>query len=604
VSEPTRLGAVPSSDGATRFEVWAPAAEAVDVVLGADGRRVVALERDARTSTWLAVADGVGHGERYRFQLDGGPPLADPASGWQPDGVHGPSAVVDPTRFSWTDDGWRGVELADTVLYELHVGTFTPAGTFDAAASELARLAELGVTTVELMPVNAFPGRRNWGYDGVFPSAVQDSYGGPEGLARFVDAAHAAGLAVVLDVVYNHLGPEGSVHQRYGPYFTSTYVTPWGKGLNVSEAGSDLVRRTFVESAARWVTDYHADGLRLDAIDTIYDPTAVPFLEQLVESVHLAGRAAGRTVLTFTESAANNPMHVRPVALGGIGSDAAWNDDVHHALRVALTGDRRGYYVDYDGVADLAHALERRWVFTGRYSPYRGRTHGRPADDIDQDRFVVFTSNHDHVGNTPEGARPPFDHAGRLVAAAAVILSGYTPMLFMGEEYGETRPFPYFVDHSDPALLQSVRQGRLLEFARSDWGDTVADPADPATFAAAVLDPSVATRAGHREVAAAYAELLRVRRGEPVVHDRAATQTVTRDGDVIVVDRRLADRRSVLVLHLGEGDVTVALDEGLDVLFDAGDERWGGGGPTLSGDGAAATVRGPTAVLLTGLVTL
>ncbi|MGI9052141.1 MAG: malto-oligosyltrehalose trehalohydrolase, partial [Ilumatobacteraceae bacterium] len=473
---PERLGASPNVDGSTRFEVWAPHADMVEVVL--DDPRTVALRRDDAAGTWLAVVDGVGHGERYRYRLDGGEALADPASSWQPDGVYGPSAVVDRRRFSWTDSGWIGVELADTVLYELHVGTFTPDGTFDSAIGQLDRLAELGVSAVELMPVNAFPGRRNWGYDGVFASAVQDSYGGPQGLARFVDAAHARRLAVVLDVVYNHLGPEGGVLQRFGPYYSPTYRTPWGEGLNVADAGSDLVRRTFIESAVRWITDFHVDGLRIDAVDTIYDPTALPFLEQLVAAVHAAGAAADRTVLTFVESAANNPHNVRPVPRGGIGSDAAWNDDVHHSLRVALTGDRRGYYVDYSGAPDIAHALEHRWVFTGRYSPFRGRHHGRPADDIDANRFVVFTTNHDHVGNTPAGARPPFDSRQRLVAAAAILLSPFTPMLFMGEEYGETKPFPYFVDHTDPELLAAVREGRRVDF-RTEWTEAVADPADP-----------------------------------------------------------------------------------------------------------------------------
>ena len=283
-----RLGAHPLGAHSTRFEVWAPWAHSVEVVLddGGGGTRTVALGPDELAETWVGVVADVGHGDRYRLRLDGGEAIADPASSWQPDGVHGPSAVVDARRFRWTDDGWRGVELLDTVLYELHVGTFTPEGTLDAAAGQLDRLAALGVTTVELMPVNAFPGERNWGYDGVFPSAVQQSYGGPEALARFVDAAHAEGLGVVLDVVYNHLGPDGSVHARYGPYFTDAYRTPWGDGINVSQAGSDNVRRMFIESACRWVEDFHVDGLRLDAVQSIVDPTAPPFLEQLTAAVH------------------------------------------------------------------------------------------------------------------------------------------------------------------------------------------------------------------------------------------------------------------------------------------------------------------------------
>ena len=520
----------------------------------------------------MGVVADVGHGDRYRVRLDGGEAIADPASSWQPDGVHGPSAVVDARRFRWTDDGWRGVELLDTVLYELHVGTFTPEGTLDAAAGQLDRLAALGVTTVELMPVNAFPGERNWGYDGVFPSAVQQSYGGPEALARFVDAAHAEGLAVVLDVVYNHLGPDGSVHARYGPYFTDAYRTPWGDGINVSQAGSDHVRRTFIESACRWVEDFHVDGLRLDAVQSIVDPTAPPFLEELTAAVHHAGQSAGRTVLVIAESSANDPALVRPPAMGGIGCDAVWNDDVHHALRVALTGDRRGYYVDYDGVGDLAVALERRWVFSGRRSIYRGRRHGRAADDVPPERFVVFTGNHDHIGNTPAGARPPYDRSQHLVAAATVLLAPFTPLLFMGEEYGEVAPFPFFVDHAIRSCSRRPAAAGSRSSPAAEWSDQVADPADPATFAAAVIDPSLATAGPHRQVLDAYVELLALRRRYGVLRGGDAEHTVTRHGDAVVVRRALEGRRAVLAVNLGRSPVDIdiddraALDRGLRLL--------------------------------------
>ncbi len=319
-----------SAGGGTRFEVWAPSAAAVEVVLDSS---TLTLAADTDAGTWVGVAPGVGHGDRYRIRLDGGDALADPASGWQPDGIDGPSAVVDQSRFAWRDAGWTGVDLAATVLYELHVGTFTPAGTLDAAIGELDRLAALGVTTIELMPLNEFPGARNWGYDGVFWSAVQHTYGGPEALARFVDAAHAVGLAVVLDVVYNHVGPRGSVHRRFAPYFVATVATPWGDALNVAEAGSDTVRRTILESAVRWIEDFHVDGLRVDAVHAIHDPTARPFLEELTRAVHEAGSAAGRRVLVIAESSDNDPRVVRPDAEGGFGFDAVWDDDVHHALR-------------------------------------------------------------------------------------------------------------------------------------------------------------------------------------------------------------------------------------------------------------------------------
>ncbi len=588
-----RLGATPQ-DGGTRFEVWAPGASSVE--LAVEGRPAVALHRDDAAGTWVGFVVGAGHGDRYRFHLDGGEPLADPASAWQPDGVHGPSAVVDASRFTWTDEGWRGVARSDAVVYELHVGAFTPEGTLDAAIGELPRLVALGVSVVELMPLNAFPGRRNWGYDGVFLSAVQESYGGPDALARFVDAAHGAGLAVVVDVVYNHLGPEGNVLGRFGPYTTDVYRTPWGEAINLAEAGSDAVRRTFTESACRWIEDFHVDGLRLDAVDFLFDPTALTFLEEVVDAVHTAGSAAGRRVLVIAESAANDPRLVRGVDAGGIGCDAMWDDDVHHALRVALTGDRRGYYADYDGVGDLVAAFRHRWVFRGRRSEYRGRRHGRDVDDVDPDHFVVFTCNHDHVGNSPDGARPPFDHAQRLLAAATILLSPFTPMLFMGEEYGEPAPFPFFVDHGDPALVEAVRTGRRSEFARAEWSADVADPADPATFASAVLDPSQANRSPHRDVLAAYTDLLVLRRRHGVVHDPCAAQDVDRVGDAMVVERRLGDERSLLAVNLGREAVAVDAD-GLVVAFDSRDRRWGGDGG-VEQSGGRLTLAPTTAALL------
>jgi maltooligosyltrehalose trehalohydrolase len=590
----SRLGATPV-DGGTRFEVWAPDASSVEVVLDTTS---VALARDDSAGTWVGTAPGIGHGDRYRIRLDGGEPLADPASGWQPDGVFGPSAVVDPARFTWTDHGWGGLALADTVLYELHVGTFTPAGTLDAAIGELPRLAALGVTTVELMPLNEFPGARNWGYDGVFWSAVQHTYGGPEALARFVDAAHAAGLAVVVDVVYNHVGPLGSVHRRMAPYFVDTVATPWGDALNVADAGSDTVRRTILESACRWIEDFHVDGLRVDAVHAIYDPTARPFLGELTSAVHDAGAAAGRTVLVIAESSDNDPRILIPDELGGVGFDAVWDDDVHHAVRVALTGDRRGYYSDYAGVEDVATVLEHRWLFAGRYSTYRGRRHGRSADGLPFERFVVFTSNHDHVGNTPAGARPPYDRAQRLVAAAAVLLSPFTPMLFMGEEYGDPAPFPFFVDHGDEGLLEATRQGRRREF-RDGWTEDVADPGDPATFAGAVLDPTLAATEPHRRVLGAYTELLALRRRIGVLRGDAE-QVVTRHGDTVVVDRQRGGARSLLVLGFGAEPNALRVDAaGLTIVFDSDDRTWGGDGTTSVLDDGSLAIGGTTAVLLT-----
>ncbi|MEP4651591.1 MAG: malto-oligosyltrehalose trehalohydrolase, partial [Ilumatobacter sp.] len=510
-------------------------------------------------ATWSATVDGVGAGDRYRFRLDEGDLLADPASRLQPAGVHGPSEVVDVTTFPWTDAGWAGVPLDATVLYELHVGTFTPDGTFDAAIGQLDRLVDLGVTTIEVMPVNAFPGHRNWGYDGVFAYATQASYGGPLGFARFVDAAHAKGLGVFLDVVYNHFGPEGNVLPRFGPYLTDDYSTPWGGAVNVSGRHSDSVRRYLIANAVGWVTDLHLDGLRLDAVHAIVDPTARPFVAELTAAVHHAAAEAQRDVLVTIESSSNDARIVTDVGSGGWGCDAVWSDDVHHALRVALTGERHEYYAGYSGVDDLAEAWRHRWVYRGQHSTGFGRRHGSDADHVDHRRFIAFSQNHDHNGNTPLGNRllhdgGPGDPRLRL-AAAATLLAPFTPMLFMGEEYAEPAPFPYFVDHGDPDLVRAVQEGRRREFSGVDWEGGVADPAAESTYREAVLDPSIVERSDeHRHVLDLYRELLRIRREHPVLTDADAEQDVTVDGFVMTVRRRSNGTESILILNFGDED--------------------------------------------------
>lgn len=572
------LGATPVDSG-TRFEVWAPRATTVEVKV--EGRDTASpLQHDTSTGTWIAVVSDVAPGDRYRLRIDAGRWLPDPASRLQPDGVHGPSEVVD-RQYRWTVDDWRGVDIDRAVLYELHVGTFTPAGTLAAAIGELDRLAELGVTLVELMPLNAFPGERNWGYDGVFPYAVQASYGGPTALAEFVDAAHARGLGVVLDVVYNHLGPEGNVLAEFGPYFTDAYATPWGAAVNVSERHSDDVRRYLVDNAVGWVRDYRLDGLRLDAVHAIVDPTAVTFVEELTGAVHALAAKEERQVLVTLESSANDPRLVRGVDRHGWGADAVWDDDVHHALRVALTGERHEYYADYDGVADLAAAWRHRFVYRGQYSVTRGRRHGATADDVDHRRFVAFTTNHDHVGNTPRGDRMLADDPDRWaklrLAASAILLSPFTPMLFMGEEYGEEAPFPYFVDHGDDHLIELVRRGRAEEFGHLDGSDGIADPADPATYRAAVIDPSLAESEPHRSHLAMYRELLRLRRELAIVTASDADQDVTLQGTTMTVTRTNGDDRMVLQLNFGDVDREPS-GSGDSTVFDSNSPRWGGAG--------------------------
>lgn len=578
VSAAERPGATVEGDG-VRFEVWAPYFDRVEVVIDPEGAtRTEAMAAPDRFGCHTAHVPGVGHGTRYGFRTPGGKPLADPASRWQPEGVFGPSAVLDPARFEWTASSWNGVALADTVLYELHVGTFTPEGTLDAAIGGLDRLAALGITTIELMPLGQFSGRRGWGYDGVFPLAVQNSYGGPSALARFVDAAHGRGLAVVLDVVFNHFGPEGNVLPRFGPYVTDAYVTSWGPAVNLSGPASDQVRRLFLDAARMWIDDFRADGLRVDAADAIIDPTALPFLEELTTAVHELGTRAGRTVLTFFETSANAPRTLEP-SPSGLGADAQWNDEFHHALRVALTGDRSGYYVDYRGVADLADVFEHRFTYRGRYSEFRGRRHGRSVEHLDPIRFVVADQNHDQVGNRRDGERLDVlvDLERRKLALAATLLSPFVPLLFMGEEYGETAPFPFFADHASEELRAATRAGRREEFAAFGWSSEPPDPFASATFRCAVLRTDLIDRWPHAELSALTTELLRLRRAHPVLTDADAMLEVAHDGSSLAVRRRSSDADTLLTLNFSDHPAA-SERAGRHVVLDTSDIRWAGPG--------------------------
>jgi len=499
------------------FRVWAPAAGRVDLVLG-DARHAMARAPGGWWESGLEAAPGTD----YAFSLDGGPPLPDPRSPWQPHGVHGASRTVDPRAFPWTDAGWRGFHLPSAVLYELHVGTFTPEGTFDAAIDRLDALVELGVTAVELLPVAQFPGRHGWGYDGVDLCAPHESYGGPAGLARLVDACHARGRGVLLDVVYNHLGPDGNYLRQFGPYFTDRYHTPWGDAVNLDGAGSDEVRALFLDNACQWLRDYHVDGLRIDAVHAFFDRSAVHFLEALAVRAEALSHALGRPLWLVAESDLNDPRLVRSRDAGGYGLHASWSDDFHHALHAALTGERGGYYEDFGGLAPVARALERVYVYDGRYSPHRDRTHGRPATGLPGTRFLGYLQNHDQVGNRARGERTShLLSPGRLAVGAALVLAApFVPMLFQGEEWGASTPFPYFCDHADPELARAVREGRRREFAAFGWDpEAIPDPGDPATFASAKLRWDERDRSPHRALLAWHCELIALRRATPALAD-------------------------------------------------------------------------------------
>ncbi len=516
-----RCGAWAAPDGSVRWRVWAPRAQRVELVLIDGGRRLTyPMEPEPRGYFRLNRAD-VPQGQRYAYRLDGGPERPDPASLWQPEGVHGPSAVVRTDRFPWTDARWKGLALEDLVFYELHVGTFTPEGTFDAVIGRLDSLRELGVTAVELMPVGQFPGPRNWGYDGVCPYAVQDSYGGPRGLQRLIDACHARGLAVFLDVIYNHVGPEGNYLNEFGPYFTDRYKTPWGPAFNYDGAGSDAVRHYVLDNARMWVEEYHADGLRLDAVHAIFDFGARHILRALKETVDEVAGRAGHTVHVIAESDLNDVRLLLPAERGGCGLDGQWSDDFHHAVHAYLTGERHGYYQDFGAVEDLAKVLIEPFLVAGAYSPHRDRTHGAPTGGLSGERFVVSIKNHDQVGNRARGDRlgallPP---PAQRLAACLMLLSPHLPLLFMGEEYGEDNPFQFFCSFQDEELVQAVREGRRREFSAFAWQGEVPDPQSAETFAGSRLSwswPEGTPKAGLRRL---YGDLLAARRQWPALRD-------------------------------------------------------------------------------------
>ena len=525
------------------FSVWAPSASEVSVVVATgDAKGEHSLERlVGQRGVFAADVRGVKAGDRYGFRVDGSEPLPDPASRSQPDGVHALSEVVDPDAFPWNDAAWGGVSLPDFVLYELHVGTFTAEGTFDAAVARLPELLSLGVTAVELMPVAEFPGVRNWGYDGVHLYAPHHAYGGPAGLKRFVSAAHALGIAVVLDVVYNHVGPEGNYLDRFGPYFTEVYRTPWGRAVNYDGPGSDGVRRWAHDNALYWITEYHIDALRLDAVQGIYDFGALQFLEELSDEVHELGRRMGRKIQLMAESDLNDPRLVRPPQQGGYGMDAQWADDVHHTIHTTLTGERHGYYQDFEGVATIADVYREPFFYARRYAPHRDRTHGRSSAGVPRQRFIVAAQNHDQIGNRPNGERlaslvPP-DRA--RLAAALVLLSPYIPLLFMGEEYGETAPFLYFVHHGDPDLVEAVRAGRRREFDAIGKSEEQIDPQDEHTFARSRLAWQRRYDGEGERMLRLYTDLLALRREEPALRPGASVAHVQGGSDWCTVFRAM-----------------------------------------------------------------
>jgi maltooligosyltrehalose trehalohydrolase len=540
------LGANPVAPGRWEFRVWAPQREKVELHIVAPAERRVAMTKN--DDGYHEVTLDAAPGTRYFFNLDG-TDRPDPASRFQPEGVHGPSELV-ASDFAWRDAKWKGIALEDYVIYELHVGTFTREGTFDAIIPKLRELKELGITAIELLPIAQFPGSRNWGYDGTYVSAVQSSYGGAAGLKRLVDAAHQIGLAVLLDVVYNHLGPEGNYLSEYGPYFTDRYKTPWGLALNFDGAHSDHVRWYFIHSALMFIDEFHIDGLRVDAVHAIIDHSAEPFLQDLTTAVRERASDLGRKVFTIAESDLNDPRVITPKRDFGIGFDAQWTDDFHHALHVLLTGERDGYYVGFQGVKDFARVWSTGYLYTGQHSIYRNRRYGLKPRTKNGAQFVVCMQNHDQVGNRMTGDRlaslVPYEKL--RIAAAAVVLSPFLPMLFMGEEYGEKAPFQYFTSHSDPALIEAVRKGRAEEFDDFEWKGEPPDPHAEETFEKSKLNWELLSKEEHAALRKLYADLLRLRREIPSLRSLNLEHVKT------TVDEQ---KRTLLVQR---GDVVIAFN--------------------------------------------
>ncbi len=548
-----------------RFEVWAPAPEVV--VLQVDGRSLPM--EPANGGWWQLDVDDAGPGSRYGFSLDGGPVRPDPRSPFQPDGIAGLSEVVDHGAFEWHDEHWRGLALPGAVLYELHVGTFSPTGTFDGVIEHLPHLVDLGIDAIELMPVAEGSGRWGWGYDGVDLFAPHHAYGGPAGLHRLVDACHAAGLGVVVDVVYNHLGPAGNHLSELGPYFTDRHRTPWGDAVSFDGPDSQEVRTFVIDNALHWLSDFHCDGLRLDAVHAIADDSAFHVLEELGLAVEALGAHMRKPLFVIAESDLNEPRLVRSRDAGGFGLDAAWADDWHHAVHTALTGEADGYYVDFDDPDALPSALAQAWVLDGRWSQSRQRAHGRPPTGLAASRFVVCTQNHDQVGNRALGERlSALVSQDRLLVAAALLLtSPFVPLLFQGEEWAASTPFQYFTDHADPELADAVREGRRSEFAAFGWDpDAVPDPQDPATFERSRLDWSEPEQDGHARVLSWYRTLLALRRTRPELTDPRLPLTATVDDGLLHTTRGPIH----LAANLGQREHVVAVSEGREILAASG----------------------------------
>ena len=600
------LGARVLKDQGTRFRIWAPKAAAVSVlILSGKAAGTVAMQPEEK-GYFSVTVPGAADGDRYLYQPDDRPAAPDPVSRFQPEGVHEASQVVNPDLFSWSDDGWSGIALEQYRIYEIHVGTFSKEGTFEAAIQFLDYLVDLGITAVELMPVSQFPGERNWGYDGVYPFAPQNSYGGPDGMKQLINACHRKGLAVILDVVYNHFGPEGSYLDVFGHYFTDKYRTPWGRAMNFDEAYSDSVVEYFLGNAMYWIEEFHVDALRMDAVDWIFDLTPKHFLQRVAEEVHLHREKVGRNVHLFAENDTNDARLINSPAVGGYGIDAQWVDNFHHALRTLLTGETTGYYQDFGQFSQMVKAYSEAFVYTGEYSGYRKRRHGGHAKENPTSQFVVFCQNHDQVGNRKCGDRLSANQSVEklLLAAAVVLLSPYLPLLFMGEEYGERAPFHYFVSHTDPALIEAVRKGKHEEHASGICEGEIPDPSAESTFLESKIDLTVQREGEQALILEFYRLLLFMRTKLPAlqVFRRDAIEVTGLPQHKTMAVLRRADAGAALCLFSFSNmreEVALTLPAGnWEKILDSSASHWRGPGEVATGSISVAQAGAESSVTI------
>ncbi|HVW60723.1 MAG TPA: malto-oligosyltrehalose trehalohydrolase [Puia sp.] len=565
----------------SEFIVWAPECKNVELVLESPAPVIHPMARDEKG--YWKITLSVDAGMPYRYRLNEEHSYPDPASFYQPLGVHEPSVLGHRLDFPWTDNGWNGIPLSNMIIYELHTGCFSDTHGFDGVIQRLGYLSELGINTIELMPLGQCPGSRNWGYDGVYPFAVQHSYGGSEGFQRLVDAAHAKGIAVLVDVVYNHLGPEGGYLSAFGPYFTGKYHTPWGSSLNYDGPWSDGVRNYFLQNARMWLEDYHADGLRLDAVHAIHDSSAYHFIQELKDLALDIEARTGMKKTLIAEIDLNDPRYITPVEKGGYGLDGQWIDEFHHALRALLTGECNAYYEDFGDIAHLEKAFRHTYVYNGIYSRHRKRTFGGHADHNPFSQFIVFAQNHDHIGNRAMGDRLThcLNFEQLKLAAATVLLSPYVPLLFMGEEYAEQHPFQYFTDFSDPALIEAVRKGRQKEFACFAEGCDLPDPQSPDTFLHSTLSWDYRQGQG-ATLLAYYRHLIHFRKTRPAMQGMNREDLHLRpvEGQTLSFERKILNDHIYVWLHFGANPVTIHMDNGFSLrkIFDSAAGEWSGSG--------------------------